>query len=144
MIKVVFFDIGNTLASRKPDGSLDVLPGTVGLLECVRSVLGLRIGAISNIRPKLTPQELRQLLSDAKLLSYFEDALIVTDGDGVPPKPDRQVYLIAAKRAGVPAEDCLYIGEDAGEVNGALAAGMGAILKPFPVPRSFGLRTAFI
>jgi len=44
MIRVVFFDIGNTLAARAPDGTLKVFePGSTILLRAMKSVLGAEV-----------------------------------------------------------------------------------------------------
>jgi hypothetical protein len=39
---------------------------------------------------------------------------------------------VAANQAGVHPDHCLYVGEGQRKVNGAVAAGMPAILKPVP------------
>lgn len=133
MIEVVFFDIGNTLAARAPDGSLKVFqPGTLKLLEVMRSVLGLRLGVITNLPNDVTSAQIREMLSAAKLLSYFDLRGVVTNHDAEADKPDPRIYYFAAERMSVSTSNCLYVGEDSAEVTGAQAAGMGGILKPFP------------
>jgi len=133
MIKAVFFDVGNTLASRKPNGSLEVFqPSTPKLLTVMGSVLGLRLGVISNLPDELTSADLRRLLAEAGLLTYFDPGGIVTNHDAGADKPKPRIYQFAADQMNIAISDCLYIGEDQAEVAGAQAAGMCAILKPFP------------
>jgi hypothetical protein len=133
MIGVVFFDVGNTLAGRKPDGALKVFqPSSPMLLHVMGSVLGLKLGVISNLPNDLTPEQFRQLLAQAELLPYFDLKGIVTNHDAGADKPDPRIYRFAAERMGAATSDCLYVGEDETEVAGAQAAGMSAILKPFP------------
>lgn len=134
MIQAVFFDVGNTLASRKKDGSLDVLPGTTNLLDVMRNVLNLRLGVISNVPDDMTTEALKRLLSDAKLLAYFDPNIIVTSKDAGADKPGPRIYAYAAERANLSPASCAYVGENAKEVDGAQAAGMSGILKPFPPP----------
>jgi FMN phosphatase YigB (HAD superfamily) len=133
MIEVVFFDVGNTLAARTPDGVLNVFqPGTPMLLRAMGSVLGLRLGVISNLPRNLTVDEFRHLLSQAELLSYFDPKGIVTNHEAGADKPDSRIYRFAAKQMGTATSNCLYVGEDEAEVTGAQSAGMSAMLKPFP------------
>jgi len=56
------------------------------------------------------------------LADYF-DALVFSGEVGVA-KPDREVYLIAAERLGLPADVCAFVDDSATNVRGAVDAGM--------------------
>jgi putative hydrolase of the HAD superfamily len=51
------------------------------------------------------------------------DAVVNSARVGVA-KPDREIYLIAARRAGAPPGKCLFVDDTAVNVDGALAVGM--------------------
>jgi FMN phosphatase YigB (HAD superfamily) len=135
-ISFVFFDIGGTLGERDPaTGKLHAYPSSLGLLSAIRDGIGMRIGVITTLGP-LSNDEGRALLSQAGLASFIDPQGFVSEHDvnGIG-KPHRAIYQFAAQRAGVPIENCLYIGENLIEVVGAMASGMQAILKPCPPGR---------
>jgi FMN phosphatase YigB (HAD superfamily) len=131
-IEVVFFDVGGTLGSVDANLELHLFPTTKDLLAVCRGVLGLRLGVMSNVPATLGTKGLKSILEKAGILKSFEPALIVTSVDAGAEKPKPAIYQFAAKKAGVHMDHCLYIGEDIKEVDGAVAAGMPAILKPVP------------
>lgn len=98
----------------------------------MKSVLGLRLGAIGNLPPDLTSSDFPHLLARAGLMTYFDPEGVVTNHDAGVDKPNKRIYELAANKMKAAVNDCLYIGEDVDEVAGAQAAGMSAILKPFP------------
>ena len=53
------------------------------------------------------------------------------------PKPDPEIYLLAAERLGVPPEECMVIEDSPPGVQAGLAAGMNvvAVATPFTVER---------
>jgi FMN phosphatase YigB (HAD superfamily) len=53
-------------------------------------------------------------------------------------KPDPRIYRIAAERLGVETGDCLFVDDQPNFVEGALAAGMDAVVigdEPWDGPR---------
>ena len=64
------------------------------------------------------------MLAAAGLLPPLDGNAIVTSRDAGADKPAPQIYRFAAGQVGLPIGQCLYVGEDAGEVAGAQAAGM--------------------
>jgi FMN phosphatase YigB (HAD superfamily) len=129
-IEVVFFDIGGTLGSVSPDLVLQRFESTQPLLTACRTTLGLRLGILSNTPAGVNRTRVEKILDTAGLLGLFDKTLIVTSTDAHAKKPDVAIYRFAATKAAVPPERCLYIGEDVQEVDGAIAAGMAALLKP--------------
>jgi FMN phosphatase YigB (HAD superfamily) len=127
----VFFDVGSTLGMMDSHLHLQLYAGTIPLLTSLRE-LDLRLGVISNVPPSMTNTELVAVLDEAKLLEFFEPALIVASRGLDDVKPAPAIYQRAAALAGVPIEQCLFVGEDLTELIGAQAAGMTAQHKPRP------------
>ncbi|NUR87578.1 MAG: HAD-IA family hydrolase [Nonomuraea sp.] len=59
-------------------------------------------------------------------LTHFADDVVNSSRVGVA-KPDPRVYAIAAERAGVPAERCLFVDDRLGNVEAARALGMTGV-----------------
>src|SRR5215471_5931921 len=112
--RVVFFDIGNTLGTVTEHGNaLQLVPfdSTQSLLLGFGTTLGLKLGIISNSGPFST-DDVRQMLQRAGMQNFFEAALVITSADAGVEKPDVAIYDFASKRAGIAADQCLYVGED--------------------------------
>lgn len=131
-IEVIFFDVGGTLGTVDAQLKLHVFPSTKSLLAACREALGLRVGTISNLPSGLIGQDFKNILDHAGILPMFEPGLVISSADAGASKPDAAIYTFAAGRAGKPAEQCLYVGENPAEVEGAIAAGMSGVLKPVP------------
>ena len=131
-IEVVFFDVGGTLGTVDAELKLHLFPSTKSLLAACSGALGLRVGTISNLPSGLTGQDFKNILDRAGILSMFELGLVVNSVDAGAAKPNAAIYTFAAARAGKPPQQCLYVGEDPAEVEGAIAAGMAGLLKPVP------------
>jgi beta-phosphoglucomutase len=92
--------------------------GIRGFLEKYRSV---PMALASNAEP----QNVRFLLDRARLAPYFR---VVLDGSQVSrPKPDPEIYLLAAKRLGIAPANCIVFEDSHSGVQAALAAGMRVI-----------------
>ena len=132
-LDIVFFDVGGTLGEVETAAGrrrLRVFASTAGLLTAMRQTLGLRIGVISNILDDMTTDYLRAMLAEAGLTAMLDDSCIVTNKDAHVRKPCRKIYEFAARRAGVAIERCLYVGDEADQVEGAQKAGMAGLLNP--------------
>jgi FMN phosphatase YigB (HAD superfamily) len=121
--------VGGTLGTVDTQLQLHLFPTTKGILQAMRT-LGVRLGVISNVPDSMSVSGLKKLLEKAEILSHFEEGLIVASTEAGAQKPAAAIYRFAAGRAGVPIGECMYIGEAANEVEGAVASGMTAILKP--------------
>jgi len=129
-IGVVFLDVGGTLGSVDSQLQLHPFASTKNLLKSLRDTLGMRLGVISNVPADMNGTGLKNLLEKAGLLSFFDDHLIIASTDAGASKPAAAIYQTAASHAGVPPDQCMYIGEAADEVAGAISAKMAGILKP--------------
>ena len=94
---------------------------------------GFVLGVISN-----ADGTIQQMLQDLELDGYFKciiDSAVV----GIE-KPDARIFLMASRKLGLPAEACIYIG-DQWLVDGQGAANVGmvpVILDPFDVAQDVG------
>jgi putative hydrolase of the HAD superfamily len=96
-------------------------PDAVPTLRELRA-RGYKTGLLSNCS-----SELPELVAESVLAGLF-DAEVFSAIYGLR-KPDRAIYELVAKRLGVNAGQCLYIGDgDDHELDGALAAGMRPVL----------------
>jgi len=138
-IDFIFFDIGGTLGERDPASErLVPFPSSTRLLDSMRREVGLRIGVITTLGPTLTNADGLALLREARLDGFIDPNGFISDHDAGVAKPHAEIYRLAAQRAGVPIERCLFVGENLIEVLGAIAAGMKAVLKPSPPGRELG------
>jgi hemerythrin-like domain-containing protein/beta-phosphoglucomutase-like phosphatase (HAD superfamily) len=139
-IDAVFFDIRDTLGVVDRKGHLvKYKPSTDQLLEAMQDVVGLRIGLITNLPADVTADEGKRMVDEAGLGEFLDPSGFVTNKAGVD-KPAPEIYALAARQIGVPIDRCLFVGENLIEVIGAKAAGMHAVLKPFPPGREFLLK----
>ena len=126
---VIFFDIGQTLATARLDanGQLErftVLPGVRAALEGLRE-RSLRMGIISN-RGNFPPDTVKLKLDQAGLLEFFDPSLIL-----FAKKDSPAPFIEAAETAGVPPAECFFVGENNEEREFALEAGFA---KAIPAP----------
>lgn len=94
-----------------------LFPGISTLLEQVERC-GLRWGIVTNKAERFTFPLLRAL-------ALMERAACVICGDTTPnPKPHPAPLLAAARKLGIPARQCIYVGDDERDVQAGHAAGM--------------------
>jgi putative hydrolase of the HAD superfamily len=108
------------------------LPETASALERLRQA-GLVLACVSNWDMSLADH-----LERAGLAGFFAE--IVSSAEAGAAKPDPRVFLIALERLGVAPERALHIGDDAGDREGATAAGLA--FEPVPLatlPERLGL-----
>ena len=107
------------------DGKFQPLPGAADLLAAIRE-LGLRCVIASNTYWR----DADSYWDDFRLLGWAENIdAVVTSVDAGHLKPHPAVFELAAKAAGVPAEECVVIGnKEVNDIEPALAMGMQAIL----------------
>lgn len=115
-----FLDIYEDNLSR----SSRLFPGVYTLLEQMER-RGLRWGIVTNKSERFTFPLLRAL-------NLIERAACVICGDTTPhPKPHPAPLLAAAKKLGIPAPQCIYVGDDERDVQAAHAAGMPAVVARY-------------
>jgi 2-phosphoglycolate phosphatase len=101
-----------------------LFPGVSTLLEQIER-RGLRWGIVTNKSERFTFPLLRAL-------ALIERAACVICGDTTPnPKPHPAPLLAAAKKLGIPAPQCIYVGDDVRDVQAGHAAGMPVVVARY-------------
>lgn len=123
---IIFFDIGETLATARLDGQgrligFTVLPGVHTALERLQE-RSLRMGIISN-RGNFPAQTVTRALDAARLLVFFDPHLIVFERKDSPAP-----FARAAARAGIAPAECFFVGENKEERSHALNAGFARVI----------------
>jgi FMN phosphatase YigB (HAD superfamily) len=133
-IKVVFFDIGDTLAvahiSPSGDLALKPLPDVPEVLEKLQDA-HLRLGIISNTG-EYNAQMMRAALEEAGLFAFFANnpRLLIYSFEVHLTKNSPEIFSLAVKRTRNKSAKCLYVGEDAGERRFAIKAGLQVAATP--------------
>ncbi|MCG3148688.1 MAG: Beta-phosphoglucomutase [Verrucomicrobiae bacterium] len=100
----------------------DVLPGVLPVLEGLK-VAGIKTAIASSSR------NCPLILERTGLAGRFD---AVADGNHITnSKPDPEIFLLAARRLGLPAQVCLVVEDAEAGVTGALAAGMKVLAVGF-------------
>jgi FMN phosphatase YigB (HAD superfamily) len=121
-IKVIFFDLGDTLVTAQRQW----LPEAKPLLQSLRQP-GLRLGIISNTTGLNTRAKILNLLPNDFDLSIFEASLTLFSSEVKIDKPQKAIFLAAVERTGGPASECLYCSESIVETLMAQECGMRSI-----------------
>ncbi|MGH3933378.1 MAG: HAD-IA family hydrolase [Pseudonocardiaceae bacterium] len=137
-VEAVFFDIRDTLGVVDRRGHLlKYKPTTDQLLEAMKQVVGLRIGLITNLPENVSSSDGEEMVKEAGIWEFLDPQGWVTNHDAGVEKPTPEIFVFAARQMGLAPERCLFVGENLTEVIAAQAAGMRAVLKPFPPGREF-------
>ncbi|HEY0408380.1 MAG TPA: HAD-IA family hydrolase [Pyrinomonadaceae bacterium] len=127
LLKVAFFDIGNTLVDKQNKW----IPGAKELLVALRG-RHIRLGLISNTGDLKRDEVLKSLPPDFDLKLFAAELVIFSSEVGIE-KPDPAIFKLAIKKAGVKAGLCLFCTETQAHVDAAKAVGMrGALVKEPP------------
>ncbi|HEX8736437.1 MAG TPA: M28 family peptidase, partial [Pyrinomonadaceae bacterium] len=118
---VIFFDIGDTLASAvfSDDDRLagfNVFPEALTALESLKSG-GCRMGIISNAGDE-APENVNNALRDCGLFDFFDPQYIFYKK-----KDSARAFSDAAAKAGLKPDQCVFVGENSRERTFALEAG---------------------
>ncbi|MFD6186263.1 M20/M25/M40 family metallo-hydrolase [Streptomyces goshikiensis] len=126
-MSVLFFDIGATLAdvSFEDDGSLTFRPRP-RVVEVLSALAGVRKGIISNPGAGDAARERARAALDAAFAGQFTEAGLRHWG----PKTERGIFDGAVASAGVPADSCVFVGEDPDERAVARTAGLRTAAHP--------------
>ena len=100
-------------------------PHTVNLLRVARDASYSTALATMSYR-----QEAMHVLKSLDLERYLDEVL--TREDVQRPKPDPEIYLLAADRLGVQPQDCLVVEDSASGVRAGVAAGMNVVAFATP------------
>ncbi|PSB04948.1 M20/M25/M40 family metallo-hydrolase [Merismopedia glauca] len=136
---VVFFDIGDTLGTPKisPPPSrlegLDIYSYIPNILRQLKDN-GLKIGIISNTGNE-TEDDMRKVLEEAGIYSFFEPNLLLYSSVVGVSKPSPEIFRLAAQKAGNATEpqNCLFVGEDSRERKAARDLGWQVVPHPLLV-----------
>jgi FMN phosphatase YigB (HAD superfamily) len=134
----VFFDLGDTLASpRIADGhlsGLDVYPFVPEVLARFRTAGGdgvpIALGVISNTGNE-TAAALNNVLAESGLSALVDATLCLFSSVEGLDKSQPAFFTLARDRADVPADHCVFVGEDAAERR--VAASVGFRVSPHPL-----------
>jgi putative hydrolase of the HAD superfamily len=121
-IKVVFFDLGETLVTRPRRW----LPDAQALLTSLRQS-GFRLGIISNTTGLATRAEILDHLPADFDPGAFETRLTLFSSEVGKQKPQPAIFKEAVARADAPANQCLYCSENILETLMAQHVGMRSI-----------------
>ncbi|MET8099614.1 HAD-IA family hydrolase [Streptomyces sp. NPDC005236] len=105
----------------------------LGAVEAVAAArrLGLRTALVSNCA-----SDVREMVRESAFAGRFDELLLSAEAGVM--KPDPELFRTAATRLGVPPSACLFVGDGTdGELAGAVAAGMTAVLVECGEPRSW-------
>lgn len=116
-IKVVFFDIGNTLVSKK-----SWMPGALKFIGTLKEKT-IRVGLISNTG-NLSREQLEKLLPEDFDFAAFEEGLTLLSSEVGVEKPSLGIFSLAIQHAGVSPWETMFIVESLTESLAAQRAGM--------------------
>lgn len=144
---VVFFDIGDTLASPILDAGrlsrLEVyrfVPDVLGRLRAGSPGVSVALGLISNTGDE-TAARLNNVLADAGLLAFVDASRCLFSSVEGLDKSQPAFFELARDRAGLPASRCVFVGENAEER--AVAASVGFRVSPHPLHALYLAETEF-
>ncbi len=105
-LKVIFFDLGETLVTKDKQ----LIPGVKTMLAALHQQ-GIRLGIISNTE-NLTRTEIVEMLPADFDFTVFEEQLIIFSSEVGVEKPDLAIFQLALTKTGISAEECLFCTED--------------------------------
>src|SRR5437773_1289943 len=127
-IKVVFFDARDTLGEvDRPGHLVPYKPSTERMLQDVTQ-MGVELAVITNLPEELTDDQGKDMVVNAVLSAdpstgapvtigkYIKRRNVITNKAAKANKPSRAIYEYAAKQLGARLEECMFIGENMGEV----------------------------
>ena len=101
---------------------INLFDGVTEILEELHGKTKISLATMSNRKVVDT------LLPAKKIRGYFD--VVVTADDVCKPKPDPEVFLVAAAKLGVKKEDCVVVEDSVFGVRAAKTAGMWCIAVP--------------
>jgi beta-phosphoglucomutase family hydrolase len=99
---------------------IPVMPGLIDLLEKLRSK-NFPMAVASSSYPEI----IKIILEKTGLRKYFD--VVVSSQEAGKSKPEPDVFLLAARKLGIPAKDCLVVEDSANGIKAAQAAGMSCV-----------------
>lgn len=121
LVKVVFFDLGETLVTQNRKW----VTGAKALLEVLRN-RNLRLGIISNTGNMTKNQLAAELPADFDF-AVFEKELVILSAETGFKKPDPKIFQLAVNKSGAAAGECLFVTENAVDALAAQKVGLKAL-----------------
>jgi FMN phosphatase YigB (HAD superfamily) len=130
-IKVIFFDVGETLGHVDlATKVLEVFPPMRDLLQTLSTIFHARMGVITDIPDDWTTDDVRNLLNQAGVGAFFDHQGIITSKDAAHSKGEGPaIFQYAASKFQVEPSACFFADDNPQNVKNACAAGMSAIQK---------------
>lgn len=117
-IKVVFFDIGNTLVKGN-----SWLPGAKDAIKRLKANR-IRVGLMSNTGDLSREELAEKFLPDDFQLDDFEQGIVFLSSEVGVEKPSLAIFSLAVQHSGVSPWETMFVGEDLTETIVAQTAGM--------------------
>lgn len=99
---------------------IPVMPGLIDLLEKLRDK-NFPMAVASSSYPEI----IKIILEKTGIQKYFQ--VVVSSQEAGKSKPEPDVFLLAARKLGIPAKDCLVVEDSANGIKAAQAAGMSCV-----------------
>jgi len=112
--------------NRLIEGKMKAVPGVVKVIKKLSKKYKIALASSSKL------EEVEKVLAYFKIKEYFDE--IITVDDVINGKPDPEIYLLAAKRLDVPADECVVFEDAAHGVDAAKSAGMRVIAVTTNLP----------
>ena len=119
-IKVVFFDIGNTLVGKKK-----WLPGAKEIVAVLKAAK-VRVGIMSNTG-NMDREDLEKLLPADFDFGAFEESLVMLSSETGVEKPSLGAFSLAVQHSNCSPWETMFVGESLDETFSAQMAGMHAV-----------------
>jgi bacterial leucyl aminopeptidase len=137
--KVVFFDLGDTLGTPRLSAAgvldgFDVFPFVPEVLTKMKATgpagFAARLGVISNTPPAATVTSMASVLSASGILAFFEPGLLLYSSVEGIDKTKKAFFTLAATRAALATNRCVFVGESDAERTVAKSAGLLSAFHP--------------
>lgn len=139
MIEVIFFDLGDTLAT----ANRKWIPGAKSLLFFLKQK-GARLGIISNTGD-LARSQILDLLPPDFDLQIFDSELLMFSSEVGAEKPNPQIFNLALSKSGIDAGNCLFCTESLMDTLVAQQVGFKTVrLRPPPSTDIAGLGAGLV
>jgi FMN phosphatase YigB (HAD superfamily) len=126
-VSVIFFDLGDTLVKRGPEGQRRVWISDAPQALTRLHDAGFTLGVLSNTGPFTWEEILKNILPADFDTTLFDPGLIVVSSAVGAEKPDPRIFQFAIAQTGLPAGEILFVTETVEHVLAAQASGMRAL-----------------
>lgn len=105
-LKVIFFDLGETLVTKDKK----LIAGVEPMLAALHKK-GIRLGIISNTAQMKKADVIKSLPADLNL-GLFEESMVIFSHEVGVEKPASEIFQMALDQADINAEECLFCTEN--------------------------------